>query len=65
MINYLAAQVSESTMNSSDTLGFTRVVNLLTTLDKPIITHNGMLDFMFLYEKFFEPLPEDVLEYKI
>jgi poly(A)-specific ribonuclease len=39
-------------------------VDLLGFLQKPIITHNGMLDLMFLLDKFIEPLPDTVGEFK-
>lgn len=37
--------------------GFSKVFNLLVTLKKPIIAHNAMLDFMFIYQQFYRPLP--------
>ena len=46
-----------------DDLGITRLIDLICLLKKPVIVHNGMLDLMFLYEKFFEALPETVSEY--
>jgi hypothetical protein len=64
LINYLAAQITDSQMASKDVLGLTSVLNLISNLQKPVIVHNGMLDLMFMHDKFFAPLPDDLLEYK-
>ena len=44
-------------------MGVTRILDYVSLLKKPVVVHNGMLDLMFLYDKFFEPLPETVSEY--
>jgi hypothetical protein len=51
-------------ISGSDELGLTRVVDFVSLLKKPIITHNGILDLMFLYDKFFETLPQDVNKFR-
>ena len=38
-------------------VGFSKVFNLLVTLKKPIIAHNAFLDFMFIHQQFYKPLP--------
>jgi hypothetical protein len=43
---------------TDDALGFTRIVDLMADLKKPLITHNGIMDLMFLYDKFYRTLPE-------
>ena len=43
-----------------DLLGFTRVIELMAKMKKPVISHNGVMDMMFLYDKFNRPLPESV-----
>lgn len=48
-----------------DPLGFTNVIKFLSESKKPLIAHNSFLDLMFLYDKFFSPLPEDSNEYKL
>ena len=65
LLNYLAAQVTDSQLPKSDVLGLTSVINLVSNLQKPVIVHNGMLDLMFMHEKFFAPLPEELLEYRV
>lgn len=38
-------------------LGFTKIFRLLIQYKKPLVVHNGIMDLMYLYEKFYEPLP--------
>ena len=38
-------------------VGFSKVFDLLVTLKKPIIAHNAFLDFMFVHQQFYKPLP--------
>lgn len=38
-------------------IGFSKVFKLLVTLKKPIIAHNSFLDFMFMHQQFYKPLP--------
>lgn len=38
-------------------IGFSKVFKLLVALKKPIIAHNALLDFMFMYQQFYKPLP--------
>lgn len=35
----------------------------MSKLQKPVIVHNGVLDLMFLYDKFYEPMPQTVGEF--
>lgn len=51
------------TEGETDELGITRIVDFVSLLQKPIIVHNGMLDLMFMYDKFYEPLPETLNEF--
>ncbi|XP_046582765.1 pre-piRNA 3'-exonuclease trimmer-like [Haliotis rubra] len=45
-------------------LGFTRVFRILTECKKPLIGHNMLMDLMFLYDKFFQPLPRKYQDFK-
>ena len=56
LISFLASKVAEQT-EATDNLFITRIVDLISLLRKPVILHNGIMDLMFLYDKFFEPLP--------
>ncbi|XP_014667058.1 PREDICTED: poly(A)-specific ribonuclease PARN-like domain-containing protein 1 [Priapulus caudatus] len=45
-------------------LGFTRVFRLMVKHRKPLIGHNCMMDLMFIYEKFYRPLPDKYADFK-
>jgi hypothetical protein len=64
-LDLLASKVVESQPTpTEDALGFTRVIDLMADLKKPLITHNGIMDLMFLYDKFYRTLPETQGEFK-
>jgi poly(A)-specific ribonuclease len=61
----LASKVVESIPTpTDDALGFTRVIKFIADLHKPMISHNGIMDLMFLYDKFYHPLPETLSDFK-
>ena len=65
LLDLLSTKVLESTPTATeDALGFTRIVKLMSSLKKPLICHNGLMDLMFLYEKFYNPLPESLADFK-
>ena len=65
LLDLLASKVVESQPTpTEDALGFTRVIDLMADLKKPLITHNGIMDLMFLYDKFYRTLPETQGEFK-
>lgn len=41
-------------------LGFTKIFRLLIQYKKPLVIHNGIMDLMYMYEKFYEPLPSKI-----
>ncbi|XP_011631295.1 pre-piRNA 3'-exonuclease trimmer-like isoform X2 [Pogonomyrmex barbatus] len=45
-------------------IGFSKVFKLLVTLQKPVIVHNGFLDFMFIHQQFYKSLPQKYNEFK-
>ena len=44
-------------------LGFTRVIEILSSAKKPIIGHNMLFDVAFIYEQFVAPLPGSYTEF--
>lgn len=57
----------ESDLNEyiiSNLLGFTKVFRILTSLQKPIVGHNLLMDLMLLVEKFETPLPKSYTAFK-
>ncbi|KAK2165977.1 hypothetical protein LSH36_44g17023 [Paralvinella palmiformis] len=45
-------------------LGFTEVFRILTNSNKPIVGHNNFTDLLFMYDKFYKPLPDKYSTYK-
>lgn len=45
-------------------LGASALPLYLAHLQKPLVFHNGMLDIMYLYDKFYEDLPDNVNFFK-
>ncbi|KAK7087349.1 poly(A)-specific ribonuclease PNLDC1-like [Littorina saxatilis] len=45
-------------------LGFTRVFRVLREYQKILVGHNMMMDLMFMYDKFFRPLPPKYATFK-
>ncbi|XP_064613331.1 poly(A)-specific ribonuclease PNLDC1-like [Liolophura sinensis] len=45
-------------------LGWTRVFRLLIDHQKPLIGHNMLMDLMFLFDKFYNPLPDSYGAFK-
>ena len=65
LLDLLASKVVDSQPTpTEDALGFTRIIDYMADLKKPIITHNGIMDLMFLYDKFYRTLPETQSEFK-
>lgn len=45
-------------------LGFSKVISLLSTSNKPIVGHNIFLDTVLLHNQFIGPLPKSYVKYK-
>ncbi|KAL0105870.1 hypothetical protein PUN28_015945 [Cardiocondyla obscurior] len=45
-------------------LGFSKVFKLLVSLKKPIVGHNSLLDYMFIHQQFYKPLPKKYIDFK-
>lgn len=60
----LAEQQDLSDAVLDEQVGFRKVLDMLIALKKPIVGHNCFLDLCHVYQKFIEPLPESVIEFK-
>ncbi|XP_076163424.1 pre-piRNA 3'-exonuclease trimmer isoform X2 [Ptiloglossa arizonensis] len=56
--------VSIETELLENCIGFSKVFKLLTSLKKPILGHNVLLDLMFMHQQFYRPLPSDYNQFK-
>lgn len=45
-------------------LGFSKVFDLIVKQQKPIVGHNLFMDLLFMHEKFYQPLPPKLKDFK-
>lgn len=45
-------------------IGFSRVIDVLSKSRKPVIGHNSLLDFVYVFNQFYKPLPDTLAEFK-
>lgn len=45
-------------------IGFSRVIDVLSKSKKPIVGHNALLDFVYVFNQFYKPLPPTLAEFK-
>lgn len=60
----LAARAKEMRDEMEEAVGFTKVIELLSKSKKPVIGHNALLDFVYVFNQFYKPLPETLAEFK-
>eukprot|EP00347_Sterkiella_histriomuscorum_P011289 403373024 len=49
---------------AENSLGASIIPLFIAALQKPLIFQNGMLDLLHLYDKFYQSLPDDILEFR-
>eukprot|EP00116_Pleurobrachia_bachei_P003460 sb/3463722/ len=57
-------EIENKARELSDAIGFTHIVRLLRKTRTPIVGHNVLMDLLYLYHKFYKPLPECYEEFK-
>lgn len=45
-------------------IGFARVIEAISESKKPVIGHNALLDFVYVFNQFYKPLPDTLAEFK-
>lgn len=45
-------------------IGFARVIQAISESKKPVIGHNALLDFVYVFNQFYKPLPDTLAEFK-
>ncbi|KAJ0396532.1 hypothetical protein P43SY_003743 [Pythium insidiosum] len=60
----LAARAQEMRDELDDAIGFSRVIELISTSKKPVVGHNALLDFVYVFNQFYKPLPDTLAEFK-
>ncbi|OQR92396.1 Poly(A)-specific ribonuclease PARN-like protein [Achlya hypogyna] len=62
--NRLKRKIDQMNQEVEDAVGFSKVIQLLADAKKPVIGHNCLLDFVYLYHQFCAPLPPTLTEFK-
>lgn len=45
-------------------IGFSRVIDVISKSKKPVVGHNALLDFVYVFNQFYKPLPPTLAEFK-
>ena len=64
LVRRLAQKVIDETPSVDDWRGFSRVIQHISELKKPIVLHNGVFDVMHMYDKFLRSLPPTFSEFR-
>ncbi|GLE11047.1 hypothetical protein PINS_up023345 [Pythium insidiosum] len=51
-------------MSWTTPIGFSRVIEVISNSKKPVVGHNALLDFVYVFNQFYKPLPETLAEFK-
>uniref|UniRef100_A0AAV1VH37 Uncharacterized protein n=1 Tax=Peronospora matthiolae TaxID=2874970 RepID=A0AAV1VH37_9STRA len=60
----IAAKVKEMQREMDEAVGFSKVIEALSESKLPVIGHNALLDFVYVFHQFYKPLPETLAEFK-
>ncbi|CAH0492696.1 unnamed protein product [Peronospora farinosa] len=60
----IAAKVKEMQHEMDDAIGFSKVIEALSESKLPVVGHNALLDFVYVFHQFYKPLPETLAEFK-
>lgn len=58
------AKIDQMRQKWSTAVGFTRVFELMTEAKVPIVGHNALLDFVYMFRQFHSDLPSTLVEFK-
>ncbi|POM76111.1 Poly(A)-specific ribonuclease PARN-like protein [Phytophthora palmivora] len=60
----IAAKVKEMQNEMDEAIGFSKVIEALSECNLPVVGHNALLDFVYVFHQFYKPLPETLAEFK-
>ncbi|GAB9463933.1 polymerase [Globisporangium polare] len=60
----VAAKIQVMRDELDQSIGFSRVIDVLSKSKKPIVGHNALLDFVYVFNQFYKPLPNTLAEFK-
>ncbi|KAE8895375.1 hypothetical protein PF005_g861 [Phytophthora fragariae] len=60
----IAAKVKEMKREMDEAIGFSKVIEALSESKLPVVGHNALLDFVYVFHQFYKPLPDTLAEFK-
>ncbi|KAJ8526071.1 hypothetical protein ON010_g15112 [Phytophthora cinnamomi] len=60
----IAAKVKEMRREMDEAIGFSKVIEAISERKLPVVGHNALLDFVYVFHQFYKPLPETLAEFK-
>lgn len=60
----ISAKVQQMREEMNDAIGFSRVIEMLSESKLPVVGHNALLDFVYVFRQFYRPLPDTLAEFK-
>lgn len=45
-------------------IGFSKVIDAISKSKKPVVGHNALLDFVYVFNQFYKPLPDTLAQFK-
>ncbi|KAL4177164.1 hypothetical protein KRP22_002098 [Phytophthora ramorum] len=60
----IAGKVREMKREMDEAIGFSKVIEVLSESKLPVVGHNALLDFVYVFHQFYKPLPETLADFK-
>ncbi|GMF65115.1 unnamed protein product [Phytophthora lilii] len=60
----ISAKVKEMEREMDEAIGFSKVIEALSESKLPVVGHNALLDFVYVFHQFYKPLPDTLAEFK-
>ncbi|GMF41972.1 unnamed protein product [Phytophthora fragariaefolia] len=60
----IAAKVKQMKREMNEAIGFSKVIEAVSESKLPVVGHNALLDFVYVFHQFYKPLPETLAEFK-
>ncbi|RLN45263.1 hypothetical protein BBJ29_003976 [Phytophthora kernoviae] len=60
----IAKKTNEMKCEMDEAIGFSKVIEALSASKKPVVGHNALLDFVYVFHQFYKPLPGTLAEFK-
>lgn len=60
----IAAKIWQMRKEMDEAIGFSKVIEVLSESKLPVVGHNALLDFVYVFHQFYQPLPETLAEFK-